>query len=99
MAKIKSIAEILADMPAERQTKIVERAKEIITEIEKRPGADWTVYWMDIDGSRHTMSVYGAADAGEAFREAERSFSFDDGNDVEIVAVVRQGVDLSEYKD
>jgi hypothetical protein len=58
--------------------------------IEKRPGADWDVVYMDLDGERDAMTVFGAADAGEAYRDALASFT----EPIEILAVVRRNIGI-----
>jgi hypothetical protein len=69
-------------------------------EIVKRPGADWDVYYMDLDGSRECMSVFGCPTPEEAIAEARSSLnalseSDEERDQFEILAVVRKGVDLN----
>jgi hypothetical protein len=67
--------------------------------IEKRPSADWEVYYMDIDGARECMSVFGCATPEEAIEEARYSLNVsadteEEKDQFEILAVVRLGADL-----
>ena len=68
--------------------------------IEKRPGPDWDVYYMDMqDGTRECMSVFGCATPEEAIAEARYSLTVsceteEEKDWFEILAVVRQGVDI-----
>jgi hypothetical protein len=68
--------------------------------IVKRPGADWDVHYIYLDGSRDRMSVFGCATPEEAIAEARWSLnalceSDEERDQFEILAVVRQGADLS----
>ncbi|MDO8875567.1 MAG: hypothetical protein Q8M24_02790 [Pseudolabrys sp.] len=68
--------------------------------VEKRPGADWAIYYMDIiDGDRECMAVFGCATPEEAIAEARYSLNANCESDeekdwFEILAVVRRGVDV-----
>lgn len=68
--------------------------------IEKRPGADWQIYYMDLhDGGRECMSIFGSATPEEAIAEARASLNAlcetkEEEDQFEILAVVRQGVDI-----
>ena len=68
--------------------------------IEKRPGPDWDIFYMDIhDGSRECMSVFGSVTPEEAIAEARDSLTVsceteEEKDWFEILAVVRQGVDI-----
>jgi hypothetical protein len=70
------------------------------TKLVKRPGADWDIYYMYLDGSRECMSVFGCPTPEEAIAGARSSLkalceSDEDLDQFEILAVVRQGADLS----
>jgi hypothetical protein len=71
-----------------------------MTKIEKRPGPDWEVYYMDlVDGSTECMSVFGSATPEEAIAEARYSLnalceSEEEEDQFEILAVVRLGTDI-----
>ncbi|MBI3704739.1 MAG: hypothetical protein HY244_13055 [Rhizobiales bacterium] len=70
-----------------------------MSKIEKRPGADWEVYYMDIDGTRECMSVFGCLTPEEAIEEARYSLNVsaeteEEKDQFEILAVVRLGADL-----
>jgi hypothetical protein len=67
--------------------------------IEKRPGADWEVYYMDMDGDRECMSVFGCSTPEEAIAEARYSLNVsaeteEEKDQFEILAVVRVGADI-----
>ena len=68
-----------------------------IETVEKRPGADWNVFYMDVadDGARYSMTVFGCHSARDAIDEALSSF--DEPETIEIVAVQRDAIDLAEY--
>ncbi len=72
----------------------------MIEKIEKRPGPDWDIFYMDVqDGSRECMSVFGSLTPEEAIAEARYSLTAlceteEEKDWFEILAVVRQGVDL-----
>ena len=65
--------------------------------IEKRPGPDWEVFYVDNhDGSRERMSVFGSATPEDAIAEARASLNAlcdrdEEIDQFEIVAVVRKG--------
>jgi hypothetical protein len=68
---------------------------------EKNPGADWLIYYIDVsDGSLEVTTVFGFATAELALAEAV--LDLNEGYEgaardwFEIVAVVRDGVDLSK---
>jgi hypothetical protein len=70
--------------------------------IEKRPGPDWEIHYMYLDGSRDCMAVFGAATPEEAIAEARFSLNatcetIEEEDQFEILAVVRcgAGVDVS----
>lgn len=68
--------------------------------IEKRPGADWEIYYMDIaDGARERMCVFGASAPEEAVAEARYSLNAsceteEEKDQFEILAMVRLGADI-----
>jgi hypothetical protein len=68
--------------------------------IEKRPGPDWDIFYMDIeDGSRECMSVFGSLTPEGAVAEARFSLNAlceteEEKDQFEILAVVRQGADI-----
>ena len=67
--------------------------------IEKRPGADWEIYYMDMDGDRECMSVFGCSTPEEAIAEARDSLNAfcenkEEEDQFEILAVVRVGADI-----
>ncbi len=68
--------------------------------IEKRPGPDWDIFYMDThDGSTECMSVFGSLTPEEAIAEARDSLTVsceteEEKDWFEILAVVRQGVDI-----
>ena len=67
--------------------------------VEKRPGPDWDVHCMDLDGSRECMSVFGSQTPEDAIAEARASLNAfcereEEKDQFEIVAVVRQGVEI-----
>jgi len=71
----------------------------MIDKIEKRPGADWEIYYMDIDGARECMSVFGCSTPEEAIAEARYSLNVsaeteEEKDQFEILAVVRLDADL-----
>ena len=66
-----------------------------MVEVEKRPGADWDITYMEVpDGNIETMTVYGAVSLKEALADAEQSLSAfsEEGadDDYEIISIVRQ---------
>lgn len=71
-----------------------------MAKIEKRPGPDWAVYYMDlVDGSTECVSVFGSATPEEAIAEARASLNAlcetgEEEDQFEILAVVRQGTDI-----
>jgi hypothetical protein len=68
--------------------------------IEKRPGPDWDIYYMDLHGGgRECMSVFGSSTPEDAIAEARASLNAfceteEEKDQFEILAVVRQGVDI-----
>lgn len=71
-----------------------------MAKIEKRPGPDWTVYYIDlVDGGAESMSVFGSATPEEAVAEARASLNAlcesEEKDQFEILAVVRQGSNIS----
>jgi len=72
-----------------------------MTKVEKRPGPDWEVYYMDlVDGGTECVSVFGSTTPEEAIAEARASLNAFCESDVErdqfeILAVIRRGTDLS----
>ena len=67
--------------------------------IEKRSGADWEIYYMDMDGDRECMSVFGCSTPEEAIAEARDSLNAfcenkEEEDQFEILAVVRVGADI-----
>lgn len=69
------------------------------TEVVKRPGADWDIYYMYLDGECDCMSVFGSATPEEAIAEARWSLNAtcrsDEEMDLfEILAVVRLGAPI-----
>ena len=69
--------------------------------IEKRPGPDWDVFYVDVhNGTTECMSVFGSSTPEEAIAEARSSLNVsceteEEKNWFEILAVIRQGVDIA----
>jgi len=62
--------------------------------IEKRPGADWEVTYLDVPtGVTETMTIFGASTIDEALRDAKQSlfspFEDDDADETEILSITR----------
>ena len=68
--------------------------------IEKRPGPDWLVYYMDVtNGETECMSVFGCASPEEAITEARWSLTStceteEEKDWFEILALVREGAGI-----
>jgi hypothetical protein len=68
--------------------------------IEKRPGPDWDIFYMDLhDGGTECISVFGRLTPEDAIAEARFSLNAlceteEEKDQFEILAVVRQGVDI-----
>jgi len=68
-------------------------------EVVKRPGADWEIHYMYLDGERDCMSVFGCPTPEEAIAEARYSLnvsceSEEEKDQFEILAVVRIGAGI-----
>lgn len=68
-------------------------------EVVKRPGADWDIYYIYLDGERYCMSVFGSATPEDAIKEARYSLNVsaetgEEKDQFEILAVVRQGAGI-----
>lgn len=73
----------------------------MVKSVEKRPGPDWDIHYMDIDGTRDCMSVFGCATPEEAITEARYSLnalceSEEERDQFEILAIVRVGADIGQ---
>lgn len=69
----------------------------------KRPGSDWDIYYMYLDGERDCMSVFGSATPEDAIAEARYSLnalceSEAEKDQFEILAVVRQGAGIAKFE-
>ena len=68
----------------------------MVTSVERRPGPDWDIHYMDIDGVCDCMSVFGCATPEEAIAEARYSLNAlckneEERDQFEILAVIRVG--------
>lgn len=67
--------------------------------VEKRPGPDWDIHYMDMNGVRECMSVFGCATPEGAIAEARYSLnalctSEEERDQFEILAVIRQSAGI-----
>lgn len=63
-------------------------------EIETAPGHHWSI-WYRLDGPMEVMSVFGVMTVEEAIAEARWSLENEEDGQAEILAVVRQDVDIT----